>query len=386
MSDSRWDHLPCACVPFGWREFARKYAVLLRTDGPSPRLAGEFAARIALWGVSQSAWLADLALAPGWRSVPVRAPIFIIGHQRSGTTLMHRLLAADRTHARALCFHEMLLPAVSFQRGLALAGALDARLGGYGTRVIDHWQEKRLGPMDRIHRLRFHEIEEDEFVLWAIFASAMCVNDAPASIARPEFDRLRFPERWSERRQREVFGWYRACLMKKLYREPGNSAVWIVAKNPAFSQRIPLLRAVFPDARFIHLWRDPTETIPSRLSLIRAIWRRRFGDDLDLAPDHVEAIVADSIRTYTRAERDLALVPAADKLAVHYEDFTRAVPETIHHVYDHFRLPLDDPALKAVLEKHAQARPVRTGQHAYSLAEFGLTKATIQARLEAGAG
>lgn len=379
-----WDHLPIARVPFGCREMYRKFAVQRAATGLRTRLVGSVAARLGLLGITQTSWLLDLLVAPGWRKIGVHRPIFIIGHQRSGTTLMHRLLAADRTHARALCLHEMLQPAISFQRGLGALQRLDQALGGRGTRWLWEVQDHRLGPMDAIHRLRLQEIEEDEFVFWAIFASAMCINDTPETVVHPSLQALRHFNTWPLERQQAVLGWYRACLMKKLYREPGDGPVWIVAKNPAFSQKIPVLRKVFPDARFIHLWRDPLETIPSRLSLIRAIWRARRGDNVDLAPEQVELIVADSLRTCTHAPRDLQDVPAADQITIDYESFIGDVPGTIRGIYDHFHLSWGDVSLQNALEKHAQRGPRDASDHVYSLAEFGLDAETLKDRLDNG--
>ena len=374
--------IPRAIVPFGWRDFATKYCLLRREEGMTPRLAGEFSARLALWSVSQATWLLDNLVAPGWARTDVEAPLFIIGHQRSGTTLLHRILAADRTHARALTLQEMLLPAVSFQRGLAMLHAADQRLGAHAARAIESWQEKRLGPMDNIHRLRLHEIEEDEFVFWAIFASAMCVNDAPSTAANPALDTLRNFYAWPETRQRAVLGWYRACLMKKLHREPPlDGPAWIVAKNPAFSQKIPCLREFFPDARFIHLHRDPMETIPSRLSLIRAIARQRFQRDLDLTPEHIEAVINDSIQTYARAQHDLKAVPDSDQLTIPYTRFIQDPPGAIQKIYDHFHLPSDDPTLQNTLAQQSSPQETKPTKHHYTLKEFGLSPETLQTQL-----
>jgi len=82
-----------------------------------------------------------------------------------------RLLARDRARFRALSLHEMILPAVTAQRAIRWAARLDARTGGRLARRIERARERVLGPLDDLHRLRLGEIEEDEFVLWAIFAS-----------------------------------------------------------------------------------------------------------------------------------------------------------------------------------------------------------------------
>ena len=377
--------LPHVVIPFHWRAFFRKYGYLLRDEGRPFAVAGQMAFRMALLGFGQSAWVYDALRHSKWKDAEMRGPLFIVGHQRSGTTLLHRTLAADRTHARALALHEMVLPAVSFQRALASWHAWDQRHGGKAQRRFDAIQERLLGPLDHIHRVRFNEIEEDEFVLWTVFRSGMCANDAPASAGQRALDFLRRFDEWPQRDQDSALGWYRACLLKKVYREPainGEGPPWIVSKNPAFSQKIPALLRAFPDARFIHLVRDPLVTIPSRLSLIRAIWRQRFPGVKEMTPEQVETIVEDSIRTYTYAHRDLRALPEDRWIEITYEDLTADLPRSVHQIYERFSLPAPDTNLNAELAARAQRQRAHTSEHEYSLEEFGLDEAELSAVLQ----
>lgn len=375
-----WDYLPPFVVPFGWEHFVRKYRLLLHDEGKPFKVAGQMAARLALLGTLQASWAADAIVAPDWKRALMHGPIFIIGHQRSGTTLMHRLLASDRTHARALTFQEMLFPSISFQRAIERVARIDAKFGGRLARWFRRKQDALFGPMDSIHRIRFDEIEEDEFVLWTIFASAMCANDAPAAVEQRELDDLREFHEWPLERQQQALGWYRACLLKKVYREPGEN-VWVVGKNPAFSHKIPELLRVFPDAKFVHLVRNPLETIPSRLSLIRAIWRQRFTADIEMTPTQVAVIVKDSVRTYAAAHRDLQHLPDDVQLTVRYDDFTANVRTTIESIYARFALPGPDESLQAELDARAERGTQHHSEHHYSLEEFGLDESALRAEM-----
>ena len=378
-----WTWLPGAVVPFNWAAFARKYRLLLREEGDFRAVAGQMAFRLALLAAGQAGWAVDELAARGWRNARCLGPLFILGHQRSGTTFHHRLLAQDRTHARALALHEMLLPAASVQGALARLGAWDARRGGgLGRRLADA-EQRLFGPLDDLHRLRFAEIEEDEFVLWGIFASAMCANDSPSSTERRDLDGLRSFHDWPPERQARALGWYRACLLKKLHREPpaGDEPAWVVSKNPAFTHKVPELLRVFPDARFIYHVRSPLETIPSRLSLIEAIWQRRFPGFAKMSPRQVEVIVADSLRTYLSAEEELPKLPEGRRLVVRYEDLTRDPRGTVESVYRRFGLPGPDADLAAALARLARREP-HESKHRYDLAEFGLTEDYLRAKLK----
>lgn len=368
--------LPGARMPFGYRAFAKKCALMMRED---PRAAtGQAFARLALLAVAQTGWALDEALYRDWRRIPLRGPLFVIGHQRSGTTFLHRLLARDTTHARALSLQEMLLPAVSLQRAITRLGTIDRARGGKLAIVFARAQNRLFGPLDHVHRIRLDEVEEDEFVLWALFASAMCANDAPNAAESPALDELRHFHDWSQARQADVLGYYRACALKKLYRAgPG----WLVAKNPAFTDKIPALVDMFPDARFVYLVRNPLETIPSRLSLVREIWRRRFPRFVDMSAQQVEIVMASSVNTYLAAERDLPGLPEDRKLVVRYDDLVRDPSTVIRTIYRQFELPGPDASLSAVLSQCTAERPEANGSHRYSLMEFGIDEDALRRQL-----
>jgi hypothetical protein len=375
-----WDWLPGALIPFDWNAFFHKHRLLWQDHGGLRATLGPLTFRLLLYAIGQLGWLADEVFWPNWRQSRLSGPIFILGHQRSGTTLLHRLLSQDRTSARALSFQEMLLPATSIQRIIATIIELDRRCGGGLARMFRNWEERTFAPLDHIHRLRFGEIEEDEFVLWSIYASAMCVNDAPLATEHEGLNDLRHFHDWPILRQIRALGWYRACLLKKAGREPmaeANLAPWIVSKNPAFSQKIPQLRQLFPAACFIYLVRDPLETIPSRLSLIENIWRHRFPDFTRMNRRQIDVIVADSIQTYRAAEQDLPNVPAPQKIIVRYDELLADPARVVNTIYDHFGLPGPDPHLQARLAEQKPRPASPESGHRYSLADFDLAAADL---------
>ncbi len=371
--DRQWSDLPRWSVPFNWGAFWRKNFYLMRHGAGIGQRLGRMGAFLGLYGANQFGWIVDQLATPNWDKMALNGPVFIIGHQRSGSTFLHRALARD-PNALALTLRQMLLPSIFAQR----AWETLFRPGSRPDRWLGGVQEKRLGELDSIHRVRLDSVEEDEFVLLSVYRSGMAVNSSPAVAADPRLNQLRDYPSWSEADRRTALGWYRASILKAAYRaeasEP-NPDRWIVGKNPAFSQRIPDLLKVFPNAKFIHLVRDPVEAIASRLSLVRAIWRLRNPDVGEMSAAEVEEIVSDSERTYLLAQRDLEGVPSESAITIRFEEMTSVPALVLERIYKQLRLPGAPAPLPPKRDDAVGAR------HTYLLEEFGLNEAEIRRRL-----
>lgn len=362
--------LPGRRIPYFWDNYARKYRALLTSGQPAPAVLKEAGWRAGLWAANQIGWTLDDLLEPAWRDVRMEGPIFILGHQRSGTTLMHRLLIEDALErAVGMTTAQLLLPSVSIRKGIATLFASQKE-------AFDAWQDRRFGPLDHIHRVRFDLIEEDEFALWSIFASHTCATDSPRSICAEGLDPIRRVDAWPIGRQRESMAWYRACLLKTLH-DAGHRRGIFVGKNPAFSKRIPLLKEEFPEAKFIYLVRNPLETIPSRLSLFQALWGFRFPGFEKLEPEHIEAIVADSYRIYLEAEEGLKELAEDRQVIVDYRSFVKDPADVTRQILAHFDLD-EAPGFDAALERRLGRRKKGDKKHRYGLEDFGLSEAQLR--------
>lgn len=315
---------------FSWSNWRRTYR-LLREQGQAgaQREAG---ARAALALLAEAGWRLDRRAAPPPRTV------LVVGHQRSGTTLLHRLMAAH-PEASALPLHGLLLPADFWQRLFARCPR-PAFWGRIQTRLF--------GPLDSLHRIRFEEPEEDEFLLWALFRSPMNGLDRPwPGTGPPDLEE-----------DDGALAFYAEALGKSVRRTRRRH----VGKNPHFTHRIPALRRALPGVRLVQLVRHPRQAIASRLSLIEAIWRRRFAGFGGLSREQVEHVYRNSLRCY------LSGLGQAD-LDVPFEELQRdplAVVERVHRTFD--LEPLDD-ATRALAAAHA-GRAAR----AVPLEAFGLDR------------
>ena len=136
------------------------YARMLRLAAAERDPRGRRVARTAAFGVlpamaavNAGGFALDPLLFPGLRDVEVRDPVFIVGHARSGTTLMHRLLAMDSERFSFFRFYEMFLPALVWKRAARAIGAADRRFaGGRIEAGIRRGEERALANTASEHR------------------------------------------------------------------------------------------------------------------------------------------------------------------------------------------------------------------------------------------
>ena len=124
----------------------------------------------------------DRILFPGLRRTQVRTPVFIVGHARSGTTLLHRLMSRGRRALQRLpalraapsrrCSQKKLI------RALARARPALARRRASSARVAA-WEERKFGATAHIHSDEPHEPEEDDVVLTYSCASGYWIVRLP---------------------------------------------------------------------------------------------------------------------------------------------------------------------------------------------------------------
>lgn len=289
---------------------------------------------------------------------PVQAPVFVIGPPRTGTTHLHRLLLRDPTFT-SLRAWQMLLPSAVAQRAVRGLLRADRLLGAPLRRRLEAAQDGQLDDMDRIHRTRLQESEEDEYLMMHTFGSEMLAVSWP----RPELlDEYRRFDALPDARRRRLMSFYDRCLRRHMAVEGQHRR--FLSKNTVFCNKVASLRETFPDARFVFTLRDPREAVPSMLSLIHAMRRTlhipETGDD--------EEIVRFMVTCYDNLDRALSTLPPETFTLVRYEDLIRSPRAVVERVYQLTGMPLRDD-MRAILQQEDEAARVYRSRHQYSLRE-----------------
>ncbi len=316
----------------------------------------------------------DGILFPGLWKVEVHAPVFMVGHARSGTTLAHRLMSRDEGRFSSFLLYECYFPSLLQKKLIQFGALLDRKyLGGAVGKRVDAWEERRYGPSRHIHAMGLTIPEEDDIVLYYSMASGFWITKMPYM---GDLDFYHMND-WPEARRRRYNRFYRECVRRQLYLNGPEKTH--LAKNPLWSGRVESLIEAFPDARFVVSVRDPRETIPSLLKLVRSGWKQ-LGWEEARQQRCLQVLANQSWHTYLHPLETLADHPDVPHAVVDYRELTADPAGAIEQVYRDLGLPMTDRFRSVLATEGGRQRKHKTG-HTYSLAEFGLEGDAIRDEL-----
>jgi hypothetical protein len=306
--------------------------------------------------LSQAAWQAH----PQHAAVRIERPIFVTGLPRTGTTALHRLLTADPAHQGL----EMWLIEVPQPRPPRDSWPADPVFQQLQTAFEQHHvaHPEFMG----VHYMAADQVEE----CWQLLRQSMRSISYECLAHLPGYSAWLRGQDWTAAYQR-----HRRNLQLIGLNDAGQR--WVL-KNPSHLFALDALLTVYPDALVIQTHRDPRTAIASVCSLAAHAtdgWSGTFRgavlgrDQLDLWARGLDCFTA------ARARYD-----PAQFCDVQYETFTADPVGTVAAIYRHFGLPLTPAAGHAMRALHAastagDARPA----HHYTLADFGLTPAEVDA-------
>jgi hypothetical protein len=316
----------------------------------------------------------DGVLFPGLARVEVREPVFMVGHARSGTTLTHRLMSKDSGRFSSFLLYECYFPSL-LQKKLIRSGiAFDARvLGGFVAKRVAAWEERRYGASRHMHEMGLAIPEEDDVVLYYAMASGFWITKMPYMGDLDFYHMNDWPASKRDRYNR----FYRECVRRQLYLN-GPDKIHL-AKNPLWAGRVESLVRAFPDARFVVNVRDPRDTIPSLLKLVRAGWKQ-LGWEEARQQRCLRILASQSWHSYRHPLETLEAHPEVRGAVVDYRDLVSDPGATIERIYQDLGLPMTDAFRETLSAESKRPRELRA-RHTYSLAEFGLEGEVIREEL-----
>lgn len=277
-------------------------------------------------------WVESLLYDRAIEQTRVEQPLFVLGHWRSGTTHLQALLAADPRFASPSLF-EVFFPSTFLTTKLTGEPILNFALPR--TRGFDNVQQTSRMP------------HEDEIAMCVLGGRTCYLSWAFAS-------RVDFYDRFLTLRDcdpAEVEAWRRNLIwfLKKVsykHRKP------LVLKSPTHTARIGRLLEMFPDARFVHICRDPYDVFRSTMRLTEfgvKITRLQSTANVDWT-DRALRLYREMYDAYF-AERKL--IPAERLVEIRYEDLEADPLGQLRMIYQSLALPdfaLAEPHVKKLLE------------------------------------
>ncbi|MCB1696571.1 MAG: sulfotransferase [Pseudomonadales bacterium] len=322
-------------------------------------------------------FLLDYLLFPRlWRQQVIK-PVFIVGHARSGSTLCHRLMAADGETFSYFLYWETFFPSLLQKKIIRALGWVDVNLlGGPIRKRLEVWDEKMFGSSRHIHNMSLWTSEEDQFVMRAAFVTQQWALDVPMMDKLDLFHLDRMPET----RRRRWMHHYRECVKRQLLLNGGDGTH--LSKNPMMSGWVDSLIQAFPDARIVVVMRDPAQCIPSVLKLMQFSWRGRRWKHDDYAASMRE-LIRISFDTFRNPRDVLARHPTTPQVIVDYRKLTTQPRDTLLAIYAALGMTVSADFDAYLLAQESRERGHKT-PFTYSIEEFtqdGLSRERIESEL-----
>lgn len=299
----------------------------------------------------------DRKLHPEIGRQEIRAPLFIVGLPRSGTTLLHTLLAADPEHRVPLTW-EVMSPSPP-------TGEKEAQRIRRAAQDVASLQW--LAPtFRRVHALGAELPQE-------------CVGLMTPTFMSDQFDTMynvpSYRAWFLKQNLLPAYDYHRRFLQHLQQRK--NARRWIL-KAPVHMFALPTLLSVYPDAHFVQAHRDPLEAIASVSSLI-AILRSVFSDSVDLRQIGQDALAywAETMKTFIEERDQLKAGRICD---LHYHEIRRDPIEAVRRVYQHFDWPFSNDTETRMRDVLANQPREQNGFHHYQPEQFGLDQDDVTAR------
>ncbi|MEU6584694.1 sulfotransferase [Nocardia sp. NPDC046763] len=356
----------CGLTDFGADDYLEALGMLLESYQRDAGLTevGSKMSRYFLRGalvaraLSEASWQAN----PTYTETQVTRPIFVTGLPRTGTTALHRLLAADPQH-QAL---EMWLadfpqprPPRDTWADNPVYQAVDK---GFAQHRIEN--PEFMG----VHYMTAAEVEE----CWQLLRQTVKSISYESLAYLPTYSGWLRKQDWTDAYTRHKANLQLIGL--------GDNRRWVL-KNPSHLFALDALMKVYPDALIIQTHRDPVTIVGSSCSLSEQAtqgWSTTFVG---------EKIGASQLELWSRGLREFNTARARYNpdqfLDVEFDELRADPFATVEKIYSAFGLDYTDSARGAMTaldeeSKSGDRKPV----HKYSLADYGLTEDQVRAEFQ----
>ena len=270
------------------------------------------------------------------KNIKIKQPIFIIGHWRSGTTFLHYLLGQDNNFAYASTM-ETLDPNIFLAYEKTLNKIVSNSLPS--KRPMDNLEMKsslpyeeeyaiaNLSPYSFYHAWYFPKKIDNYFKKYVLFEN---VSENVIS-------------NWKKN--------YIYFLKKIAYK---NKEKQIILKSLVNTAKIKNILEMFPDAKFIHLCRNPIPLYYSTWRLYENILPIFSFQNVD--KEKLDKSIIDIYKKlYKKYFEEKKLIPKENLIEIKYEEFIKDPVEILEKIYKKFNIKNFEkakPLFESYTKKH----------------------------------
>lgn len=302
-----------------------------------------------LVGIVSNAFIPWERLRERYRKVEVKKPVFILGHWRSGTTLLHNILCHD-PQASFITTYQSIFPHNMYSKWL--------------FKNFLHWKIPDKRPTDDVD-LGANLPQEDDFALSNITTAFYDFFFFPDAYKEHYERHIRFSEN-GQHYKKEWLDSYHYLIRKGLINRKGK---YPVLKNPANTGRIGAILEQYPDARFIHIHRNPVTVYLSTRTFFLSLFPA-----VQLQSSSKEQIIDIIIHYYKWLMQDYLeqkeLIPKENLYEIRFEDFELEPFATLEKVYQQFGIDDWETGYAAMLDYYK-------GLHGYKKSVYRINRSEL---------
>ncbi len=307
---------------------------------------------------------AELAAHPEICEEEVREPIFVLGLPRTGTTLLHRLLARDPVN-RTPQYWEMTNPVPPPEPATY---ETDPRIkkAEQGFAILDYAAPALIS----MHEMHASQAEE---------CLPLMANDLLSGLFCAPWDSP-YLDWFMNLDMEHAYELHERQLKLLQWKFPNKR--WVL-KAPWHLYGLESLLKTYPGARIVQTHRNPLEVLPSNASLLTTM-RSAFYESVDpiaIGNEVVrrsEALITRGMEVRSKEEQ------RGDSLSifqdVHYANLVSDPMGTIKSIYEGFGLELSPEADERMRSYLADSPQHKHGKHRYTLEQFGLDADVVRER------
>ncbi len=243
-----------------------------------------------------------------------KPPLFILGHWRSGTTLLHNILCAD-PDAAYITTYQSVFPNNLGSKWL------------FKTFMKLNIPEKR--PSDNV-KLNVDFPQEDEFAFSNTVHNSYYNFFYFPDNYKSFYDNAIYHSGLTDKEKEHWFKSYDTLLRKASINTKGKR---LVVKNPVNTARIKHLLKLYPDAKFLYIYRNPITVFLSTLHFFEKLLPTLILQKFD--NESIETIIFDVYKwlmdDYLKQKE---LIPKKNLLELRYEDFEKDPVQESKKIYD----------------------------------------------------
>ncbi len=276
------------------------------------------------------------------------APVFILGHWRSGTTFVHNVLSCDKhfgynTTYQTVFPHLMMFGQSFFKKSMS-------------------WLMPDKRPTDNMD-LAVDLPQEEEFALanmtpytyynfWFLPKYMQEYADKYLTFKDAKPEEL---EEWKQT--------FEKLIKISLWNTGGTQ---FLSKNPPHTARVKEILEMFPDAKFIYLVRNPYTVFESTRSFftntIAPLKLQEFSD-----ADIEKNILESYEKLYKKYEADKHLIPEGNLVEVKFEDFEADALAMTEKIYEQLQLPGWEEARPAIEQYVGSKKGYKKNKYQYDV-------------------